>query len=199
MKKIAVFFPGIGYTADKPLLHYSRRLAADLGYEIRLLPYTGFPEKVRGDRNKMVESYEIALEQSRQMLADVDFTDYEDILFIGKSIGTIVSARLASECPAPIRQVFYTPLEDTFLFPFEDAITFTGTADPWVGMERSRIRALCEERNIRCVVLPDANHSLESRDLQQDIKNLSMVMEETSEFILHRTIPAGGGPLSPDA
>ena len=33
MKKLAVFFPGIGYTADKPLLYYSRKLAAELDYE----------------------------------------------------------------------------------------------------------------------------------------------------------------------
>ena len=52
-RKLAVFFPGIGYTMDRPLLHFSRRIAADLGYELRPLPYTGFPSGVRGDREKM--------------------------------------------------------------------------------------------------------------------------------------------------
>ena len=37
MGKLAVIFPGIGYTADKPLLYYSRRIAANLGYEIRTM------------------------------------------------------------------------------------------------------------------------------------------------------------------
>ena len=32
MAKLAVFFPGIGYTVDKPLLYYSRKLAAALDY-----------------------------------------------------------------------------------------------------------------------------------------------------------------------
>ena len=27
MKRLAIVFPGIGYTAEKPLLHYSRRIA----------------------------------------------------------------------------------------------------------------------------------------------------------------------------
>ena len=57
MKKLAVFFPGIGYTIDKPLLHYSRKLVTDAGYEVKLLPYSGFPQKVKGDRDKMLESY----------------------------------------------------------------------------------------------------------------------------------------------
>lgn len=34
MKKIAVLFPGIGYTCDKPLLYYSAKLAAEKGYEV---------------------------------------------------------------------------------------------------------------------------------------------------------------------
>ena len=76
--KLAVFFPGIGYTVDKPLMHYSRRLAAALGYEIRLVPYTGFPKKVKGDRERMVESFRIALAQTEEMLSDVDFDSYSD-------------------------------------------------------------------------------------------------------------------------
>ena len=51
MRKLAVFFPGIGYTIDKPLLHYSRVLAADAGFEVKLLPNTGFLKRIKGDRN----------------------------------------------------------------------------------------------------------------------------------------------------
>ena len=77
MKKLAVFFPGIGYTVDKPLLHYSRKLVADAGYEVKLLPYSGFPQKVKGDRDKMLESYRIALAQSEEMLSDFDLSPRE--------------------------------------------------------------------------------------------------------------------------
>ena len=96
MKRLAVFFPGIGYTVDKPLMHYSRRLAEKHGFEICLLPYGGFPKKVKGDKDKMQESYKIALKQTKEMLSDIDFEDCDDILFVGKSIGTIVAAKIAS-------------------------------------------------------------------------------------------------------
>ena len=36
-KKIAVFFPGIGYTNEKPLMYYSRKLAAEHDYEVLIL------------------------------------------------------------------------------------------------------------------------------------------------------------------
>ena len=54
--KLAVIFPGIGYTADKPLLYFGRRIAVEYGYEIRIMDYKGFPPKVKGDRNRMEES-----------------------------------------------------------------------------------------------------------------------------------------------
>ena len=83
MSKLAVVFPGIGYTADKPLLYYSRKIAAECGYDdIRVIAYTGFPAKILGDREKMTESYRIALKQSGEMLADTDFSSYDEVLFI---------------------------------------------------------------------------------------------------------------------
>ncbi len=185
MKKLAVFFPGIGYTVDKPLLYYSRKIALELGYEVRPLPYAGFPGKVRGDKNKMAECFRIALEQSREMLSETDLSICDDILFIGKSIGTAVAADLASGSPAVehIRFIFYTPLEDLFTFPFGDAVVFTGTDDPWVGGRESRIEALCRERNIPCFVVPEANHSLETANPFKDIENLRFIMKETEAFI----------------
>ena len=183
MRKLAVVFPGIGYTVDKPLLYFSRKIAAENGYEIKLLPYTGFPPKILGDREKMTESYRIALSQSREMLSDVDFTAYDEFLFIGKSIGTAVAAQIATEILRPVRLLLYTPLEETFLFPLKDSIVFTGLADPWVGKESSRIPQLCEERGIPCHVVPGANHSLETGNAQTDLRNLLEIMEKTEQFI----------------
>ena len=183
MKRLAVFFPGIGYTVDKPLLHYSRRLAEKHGFEICLLPYSGFPKKVKGDKGKMQESYKIALKQAKEMLSDINFEDYDDILLVGKSIGTIVAAKLASKSSFRdrIRFIYYTPLEETFSFPIQDAIVFTGSADPWV--EVGRIPALCKESGIPCHVIPDANHSMETADPEQDILTLQKIMFVTEQYM----------------
>lgn len=185
MGKLAIVFPGIGYTPDKPLLHYARRLAAEQGYGILPISYTGFPRNILGDREKMAESYRLARTQAEAQLADVDFSTCDDLLLIGKSIGTILAARLASRLPADVRvrQVLYTPMEDTFRYSPENAIVFTGTADPWVGGAESRIPALCRERHIPCFVVPGANHSLECGDVLRDIHNLLEVMEETRRFL----------------
>ena len=151
MNRLAVIFPGIGYTADKPLLHYSRRIAADHGFDVRVTAYSGFPPKVQGDGDRLMNSVQIALTQAVEMLSDVDFSAYEDILFVGKSIGTIVAAKIASESPVRdrIRLVLYTPLEATFSFAFDKAVVFTGDDDPWVGRNKSRISSICMSRSAR--------------------------------------------------
>ncbi len=185
MKKLAVFFPGVGYTTDRPLLHYSMRIAAGQGYEIKRIRYAGFPEKIKGDRKKMVEAFYTALRQAEDMLAGVDLKAYDDILFVGKSVGTIVAARIASESAAAdrIRLILYTPLEDTFRFSFGKAIAYTGADDPWVGAKDSRIPQLCKERQIPCTVIDKADHSLESGNVQEDIQNLQAIMEGTEAFV----------------
>ena len=136
----------------------------------------------------MEESFAIALQQSLEMLADIDLTAYEDFLFIGKSIGTVAAAKIASESPVKerIRLILYTPLEDTFAFAFEKARVFTGEDDPWVGKEKSRIVGLCEERGIPCSLIPYANHSLESKDMYTDLKELYGIMKETEKYICCR-------------
>lgn len=185
MSKLAVFFPGIGYTADKPLLYYSRRIAADLGYEMRLLSYTGFPQNVLGDSDKMTECYRIALAQSRDMLADVDWNAYDEVLFVGKSLGTSIAAWIAAKNPVRdrIRLVLLTPLEETFTFPTDRAIVVTGTNDPWVGGSDSSIPSLCEKRGLPCIVIPGGNHSLETGDVDTDIQNLRWIVGELSAFL----------------
>lgn len=84
MKKTAVIFPGIGYHTDKPLLYYSRKIAASQGYNVIEVPYGKFPRGVKGSKEKMEKSFFSALEQAEQILRDVDFSGNEDILFISK-------------------------------------------------------------------------------------------------------------------
>lgn len=185
MKRLAVFFPGIGYTLDKPLMYYSRKLAVKMGYEIITLPYSGFPPKIKGDQAKMEESYHIALKQSEAMLADIDFQTYDDILFVGKSIGTIAAAKIASESPAAekIRLILYTPLEVTFTFDIKEAIAFTGTKDPWVGKGEYSIAELCEQRGIPCYLIKGGNHSLETENVDKDLRKLRKIMKKTEKFM----------------
>ena len=180
MKKLTVFFPGVGYTPDKPLLYHSRRIAEALGFDILTLTFSGFPKKIKGDEKKMRKSFDLALSQAREQLKEAKLSSYDEIVFLGKSIGAVAASALAAEFRCA-RLVLYTPLEPAFSFPLPQTIVFTGANDPWVAP--GQIPALCEGKGIPCTVVPDANHSLETGDPMRDLESLREIMIQTEQFL----------------
>ena len=104
--KLAVFFPGIGYHNDKPLLYYSRKLAAEAGFQCVRVDYNGFASEIKGNADKMREALETAYSQTELILSDIDWKSYENIIFISKSIGTVVAARYAKEYDITCRNIY---------------------------------------------------------------------------------------------
>ena len=130
--KIAVFFPGIGYHCDKPLLYYARKLVQEYGYEkIVMQEYSYNGKNIRGDKKKMQEAFESLYAQAEKKLEEIAFDEYSEVLFISKSVGTIIASAYAEKYKIKCCQILYTPVEQTFMFEHDDAIAFIGTADPW--------------------------------------------------------------------
>ncbi len=183
MSKIAVYFPGIGYHCDKPLLYYSRSIANKLGYEAsQNVNYTYNAGNIRGNEEKMKEAYETLFSQAETELADIAWTEYEDVLFISKSIGTIIAASYARKYGlTSAKHILYTPLAQTFLFAPNHAIAFIGTADPWSRIDE--ITRLSTANAVPLTVYEGCNHSLECDDALKNIEILKDVMQRTKDFI----------------
>ena len=181
MKRIACLFPGIGYTCDKPLLYYSWKMLRGMGWEIVPVRYSGFPDNVKGSPEKMQQCAHIALEQAEEMLQDIDWSEYTDILLIGKSVGTVVCAAYARRHGLKCRQVLFTPVEAVFQFASGRSIAFHGTADPWA--DTKAVESCCRRLDIPLYETEGANHSLETGDVEQDIKELRKVMKTVREFV----------------
>ena len=184
--KIAVFFPGIGYTNDKPLLYYSRKLAAEHGYEVICTGYHDLPEKIRGNKEKMIQAGRMAFEQCKELLRDIDFTAYDEVLFIGKSIGTVIATQYADAYVDTARLVLYTPLEATFFADIKDAIAFIGEADLW--SELDEVKRLAAQKHVPLYTYPDCNHSLECSSWKRNIEILGKVMELTETYMLEKGV-----------
>ena len=180
MKRIACLFPGIGYTCDKPLLYYSWKMLKGMGWEIVPVQYSGFPSGVKGNAEKMRQCAQAALEQAEKQLQGIDWSGYTDILFIGKSVGTAVCAAYAKRHGLNCRQILFTPVEAAFRFADRRSIAFHGTADPWA--ETKVIREKCRESGIPLYETEGANHSLETGDVEKDIKEIRKVMKAVREF-----------------
>lgn len=181
MKRIAVIFPGIGYHADKPLLYYSKKLAADYGFQVVEVPYGNFPKDVKGSAKKMEQAFLSALEQSEEILKDVAFEEYASILFISKSIGTAVGAAYGERKGLRTANIFYTPVEAFLKFMSQPGIVFHGTNDSWA--ETKALLAACREKEYKVHLIEGGNHSLETGDVLRDLKNMSFIMSETKNYI----------------
>lgn len=182
MKKLAVLFPGIGYTCDRPLIYYTGKLALSYGYETVKVEYGGFESGIKGNREKMQNAFYNALSQAEEILKDVSWHEYGDIIFIGKSVGTIVSAAYMKKHNIIGRNIVYTPLEDTFLFADGRGIVFHGTNDPWT-QNTDAIKECCKKIDQRLYIVEGANHSLETGDLLKDIDIIKDALISVEEFI----------------
>ena len=189
MKKIACLFPGIGYTCDKPLLYYSWKMLKGMGWEIVPVEYSGFPSGVKGNAEKMQQCAHMALEQAEEILQEIDWNEFDEIVFIGKSVGTVVCAAYAKRHRLSCRQVLFTPVEAAFEFAGRDCIVFHGTADPWA--DTKAIEKACGKLNLPLFETEGANHSLETGDVDADIKEMRSVMKKVRKFI-RKEQPEGG-------
>lgn len=184
--KLAIFFPGIGYHCDKPLLYYSRKLADEAGYKsILTLDYSlagsNITGNIRGDKEKMQQAFSYLYAQTAKQLSSVNWSDYNEILFVSKSIGTVIASAYAQNEHISCHQILYTPLYETYLFSPQNAIAFLGTSDPWSNIEK--VTDISRTQKIPLFLYPDANHSLETKDTLRNIKTLQDVMEETKRFL----------------
>lgn len=182
--KLAILFPGIGYTCDKPLLYYSAKLAAACGCKVKKVSYGNFPKGVKGNPELMEKVFHSALKQAEDLLKDVDFSGRE-VLFISKSIGTAVAAAYAKKHGLKVKSVSFTPVEQTFLFAEGEGIMFHGTADPWAE-DTDKIRESCAKIGQRLYITENADHSLETGNTETDLHTLMTVMGQVKEYIGYR-------------
>ena len=184
--KLAVIFPGIGYHKDKPLLYYATKLAQKAGYEVIGTTYHDMPQKIRGNVEMLKKAAMLAYEQTEEQLSHVSFPDYEDVLFIGKSIGTVALSKYAADRQIRAGQIWYTPVEATFSYTSKDVISFIGDADPWSDV--SKVKRLAKEKAILLHSYPDCNHSLECDDVDRNLEILRDVMQKTDRYINDRRV-----------
>lgn len=207
MKKIAVFFPGIGYSTERPLLYYTKKMLIGYGYEIVELDYAtridaGITKEIRDNLlnpqtvknvvlkyvGEAIRFLEDQLEKGscikKQSTAKgaVCFEGYDRVIFVSKSIGSVVDTVFCSKYGIKAEHIFYTPIEQAFqLMKNIDGLAFSGLADPVAKADN--IREICGHHNIEFYSVSGGNHSLETGNVQADIKNLSWIISNVDDYV----------------
>lgn len=88
MRNLMILFPGIGYHCDKPILYYGKKIAVMNGYtDCISLSYSYDGKNLRGNTAEMEKAFNSLYEQAEKQLDGVEFNQYDEILFVSKSIG----------------------------------------------------------------------------------------------------------------
>ena len=175
VKKLAVLFPGIGYTTDRPLLYYAGKLAEQNGFEVIKISYGNLPE---ADMSKMFEYARMAANVEINRIA---FEEYDRVLFISKSIGTAVAGAMQQNIPMEIGNIFLTPIKQSLSYLHRWRLVFSGNEDSWISMpELARFH---KQEQFDLHIVKGANHSLETGDAIYDLQAMRGIMKLCEAYL----------------
>lgn len=156
-KKLCVVFPGRRYSTDRSLLYFPTQILESRGFETFLLHYD-IPREVE-EVEPLEENIRNAASDALNKTSSIPFEDYEKIVFLSKSIGTLVATNLKNfikERTKVVHQILITPLERTLPLIEKDDLVIVGDHDRFFPDAREKL-ALYPN----AYVFPSFTHSLE--------------------------------------
>ncbi|MBU3110179.1 hypothetical protein [Clostridium lacusfryxellense] len=173
-KKIVVIFPGGNYSIDCPLLYYAGLKFEVRGYKKVAISY--------GDLLKRAKSLDECIGDIKStvlsQLQAYDLSKYDDIVFVSKSLGTVVAGWIAEELCIKARHIYLTPIKETLTY-IENGkniiIVVAGTKDK--QLDADILKQHCIKENICLKQIDGANHRLEVlSDMDKNIEILREVL-----------------------
>jgi len=179
-KNLIVLFPGAGYTVDKPLLYYAGFKYYIKGYESLKINYGDCLIAGRQAEKSFPDIIEDIKEFVLNQVKEIDFSVYDDIVFVSKSMGTIIAGWLGETLNNKnIRHIYLTPVNDTLQYIKNRkniSIVIAGTADDFINLKN--LKTQCEQEKIKLELIADADHGLNIiGDVNTNIDILKRIVE----------------------
>ena len=177
-RKLVVLFPGKNYSCDRPTLHYAALAARECGYDILALEYGYQAARKELEYREIPQVIQDCEQAIRQVIGS-----YEEIVFISKSLGTVVAGEVHRRLGVraeEIRHIYLTPISDTLPYIHEtQAVVVYGTKDDVFppGLA-SRLKA---SDRLKIVPIPGANHGLETGRVEESLdilRELTVIYKE---------------------
>ncbi|WP_242982133.1 alpha/beta hydrolase [Clostridium sp. LS] len=178
---LVVLLPGIGYSLDRPLLDYSKKLALQLGYDVLPIKY-GF--QIAGKKLDRENELKYIIQESMGIFKIAMNDDYKKVIFISKSIGTIVHACLCNKVKTlEIKNIYLTPINETLNYGIEeDSLIITGTMDPLINKET--VKEIKKIKDVSVIQIENGDHSLNIKnDVLSSIEVLCKVIEAEKKYL----------------
>ncbi|KRD91449.1 hypothetical protein ASE51_12960 [Bacillus sp. Root147] len=161
--RICFMFSGLGYTYEKPLLYYVTMLMIKHGIDVVQIHYTYSKELMTKSTDEIAD---VMMKDVDLVLQDVlSHNDYKNIIFAGKSLGTIplIQRVMKDEVYKDAVMLLLTPfltrseLFESLLESTHKGLLVIGTRDHYYTEEVYQLKT--NTMNIR--VIENADHSLD--------------------------------------
>lgn len=188
--RLAVIFPGYGYTCDRAMLYYPLQMLLAEGNDALQVNYAfdnkpGFWQS--GDQTRALWFGTDALAAMRAVLGK---GAYEQITMVGKSLGSLAVGHVSTFLHhyGAMRGVLFTPLLKNpalvqQLIAFKGPLLLVvGTADSM--HDPAALKEIQAAREVTVIEVEGADHSLEVKgEVLRSLDMLKMVMERVSQFL----------------
>ena len=188
-EKLAVLYPGMRYTCDRPLLYFTTELLLSRGYDVLQLwsryGSAEFDQLSQSEKTiQIISDGQSLLESGRQA------GSYEQLLLCGKSLGTLTMAFILNgdHDLSHLRIVWLTPLihlppvADAILKIDSPAFVAGSLADP--AFTSGPVDQIEAKPGTTTFLAEGADHSLEiPGDPLRSLNILDQVISKLSEFV----------------
>lgn len=186
---LAIFLPGVGYTNERPLMYYAAKYFMDKQSDLFRVDYNYASNDAfkRANYDKLREWVRTDVIACLNVVFNKK--KYKKITIVCKSIGTLA---LAETLPYFIdlqkaEIIWLTPLchkenvAHAIATCNNKSLLIIGTDDHCY--DEQHIKQIKENSQVKCVVIPEADHSLEiNNDIGQTISVMKKVTDEMSAF-----------------
>ena len=185
MKKLAVLFPGIRYSPECPLLYFAGKECQQAGYEILPLYYS-FHQNAELDKDLSLQQFvEDTKEYVKSQLSGAFAEEYQEVVFVSKSIGTVLAGYAEQEFSIEPKQFLMTPIPETLEFMEkmgkERAAAVLGTEDKNISFEE--LQEFCKKQGIPLSLYQGVGHRLEAADLRDTLDMIEDIMKQLRKFL----------------
>lgn len=160
-KRIVVSFPG-RRGSEIPLLYFATKYYEDMGYEKLFINHP-----VSNDL-----SLDNVLRNALDLVGNINWSEYEHIVFVAKSLGTIVACKVKEMLQIPATLILFTPLEDTVKYiNKENNVLLVAMGDKDKYLSSTLLEQRCNENDIKCHIEKGVGHRMEvMNDLQRNLE-----------------------------
>ncbi len=174
---LMVLLGGQNYSVDQPLLHYSKNLGLQMGLDVLAVHY-GFMHHT--SLVKFPDDFEVLYDEVETLIEMALEPHHEKIVFVGKSLGTVLIKRLhKSFSNRSHKLVYLTPVAPAFdPDNLSEKLIIMGTGDAHYDE-----KLLNREEESVVIEFEGADHSLETGNVITDLELLEQVIGAISGYL----------------